>query len=49
MVPLNPRDSVIIENNLERRGPFLLPFSGRDSESKRGETSRDGGTVETVL
>lgn len=36
-------------NNLEGvRGPFLLPFSGRDSESKRGESSR-GGESEAVL
>jgi len=46
MVSLNPRGSIIIENNLKRRGPFLLPFSGRDSEPKRGETSRGGGSRE---
>ncbi|KYN18913.1 hypothetical protein ALC57_08756 [Trachymyrmex cornetzi] len=35
---------------LINRGPFLLPFSGRDSESKRGESSRGGGgSVKAVL
>ncbi|EGI63164.1 hypothetical protein G5I_08472 [Acromyrmex echinatior] len=34
---------------LEDCGPFLLPFSGRDSKSKRGESSRGGKSVKAVL